>query len=248
MRKLIREMIKRILNESGDSSEKRATDLLLSHVRKTIDKNLDSSFMDDFDISSMAKDNNVTDKIDLYLEELFENMNNQINELSESVLWNNFGDLFNEIVDKIETGEDVNIQEYYLALDDLYFEDGTDDFIQKNVEKIFEECKSIFNDKIKKLSDDIAKQEEIKRSLQYSANFPIACSGWFVVVDSYGVAIPESCFFHIVEKNGDKIQKICGADFPIEINGVEIYDIDPQKRPPLIASYQGGDKVVVPSV
>jgi len=257
IRKLIRESINNILKENNAVPEqeayKQAFELLSPIVNDLINENTDSSFLERWSEATITADNfDLVPDLDMLIEESVTGFFNDMEEYSNDFLANNCNEIFEEAASLIMSGQDIDPSDYARKITDAYFKEENEKDVIRVLNRQFEYHTGTINkaisDAAEKKRKAIEAQIQAKKNLEYASNFPIACAGWFVVTDSYGVAIPESCHFQIVFKGGDKVHNVNGADFPLEMNGVELYDIDPKKKPPLIAAYQGKEKVTVPSV
>jgi hypothetical protein len=257
IRKLIKESINNTLKESNAVSQqeayKEALKLLAPIVNDLINENTDSDFLDRWAEATVTADSfDLVPDLDMMIEESIGELFNDMEEYSNDFLTNDCKEMFEEAASRIMSGQNIDPNDYATEITDAYFKEGNEKDVIRVLNRQFEYHTGAINkaisDAAEKKRKAIEAQIQAKNNLEYASNFPIACAGWFVVVDSYGVAIPESCHFQIVFKGGDKVHNVNGADFPLEMNGIELYDIDPKKKSPLIAAYQGKEKVTVPAV
>jgi hypothetical protein len=261
VRQLISESIRKILKEedevirspSGQDAYRGVLDLLSPIVVDLVNDNTDSDFLERWHNATITADNfNLVPDLDNMIEDSMESIDQNIKEFSESILMSQCNDIFEEALDIVKSGGEIDPSDFVTKITDAYFKDGGDKHAIKVMSGIIKDATDNINGAIESASEKRKKEIEAdlraKKKMEYSSNFPIACAGWFVATDSYGVAIPESCHFQIVFKGEGKVYDVNGADFPLEMNGVELYDINPKKKSPLVAAYQGKENITVPAV
>lgn len=258
IRKLISEEIINILKENNSDKSQKAYEDAIKKLTPLISEIVyeNTDLMDQFEKwtgSTIASGNfELVDDLDNMIEESVKESTQLVNELAETILMNQCAEVLEEAVEIIKLGGEIDPSDFVVKITDVYFSDSNDAFAQKSVDKIMKWTTERINNAISNATEKKNKEEEEKKKI-YSGDFPIACSSWIFLTDSSGLPLPEESAF-IIKKKGSK-DGICysGSDFPLMIDGVEIYDISnkfyqEKGESPLICSYKGKDNILMPSI
>lgn len=247
LRKLILLEISKTMNESelpiyDKGQVTSALDILLPIVEELMENNADKNEYNEYKKNKLSIKSNFQNS-DNDLKKIIED---NFDDVSKNFLASFCSEQLTEVMDKLSNGEDINPDDFEGEISDIFFEniEIINNMFKKSIESL--------NAELEYLIDKKNKEEEEKKKI-YSGDFPIACSSWMFLTDSSGLPLPEESAF-IIKKKGSK-NGICysGSDFPLMIDGVEIYDISnkfyqEKGESPLICSYKGKDNILVPAI